>query len=195
MYLQQDSVGLAIKAIGSDEIVGLPTETVYGLAVNPYSTIAVKKLFELKERDDDNPVSLLVDSYETFKTLDIVSYSEEVLSLYWPGPLTVVVETNERFANGIGTTNPNSIGVRVPDHIVALDFLKHTGPLAVTSANKSGEKEATSHHEAERIFNTSIAFYIEGNSSINLASTVVDLRVQGGKILRQGSLLWPPSYC
>jgi len=193
--LQEDSINKAKRAIDSDEIIGLPTETVYGLAVNPYSTIAVKKLFELKERDDNNPISLLVDSYKTFKTLDIISYYEELLSLYWPGPLTVVVETNEKFANGIGTVDPNSIGVRVPDHKVAIDFLKQTGPLAVTSANKAGEKEVASHHEAEHIFNDSVKFYIEGNSTINQASTVVDLRVPGGKILRKGSVLWPPSCC
>ena len=185
----------AQRAIDNDEVIGLPTETVYGLAVNPYSETAVKKLFELKEREDNNPISLLVDSYKTFKTLDIVSYYEELLSIYWPGPLTVVVETNERFANGIGTSNPNSIGVRVPDHKVAINFLKQTGPLAVTSANKAGEKETTSHHEAKHIFNKSVEFYIEGSSTINQASTVVDLRVPGGKILRKGSVLWPPSYC
>ena len=108
---------------------------------------------------------------------------------------TVVVETKEEFAHGIGTTNPTSIGIRVPNHKTASSFLKQTGPLAVTSANRSGEKEAKSHIEAESIFKKSLPFYIEGDSTLNEASTVVDLRISGGKILRQGSLLWPPSYC
>ena len=73
--------------------------------------------------------------------------------------------------------------------------MKETGPLAVTSANRSGEKESKSHTEAESIFNKNIPLYIEGDSILKEASTVVDLRISGGKILRQGSLLWPPSYC
>ena len=195
MFLQQNDLSLAVDAIEKDEIIGLPTETVYGLAVNPYSSSAVEKLFALKERDDTKPVSLLVDSYATFCNLDIVSDYGEVLPLYWPGPLTVIVETNEEFAHGVGTKDPLSVGVRVPDHKTAVSLLKVTGPLAVTSANRSGKKEAKSHSEAESIFNNDVPLYIEGGSIINEASTVVDLRVSGGKILRQGSLLWPPSYC
>ncbi len=195
MFLQQNDLSLAVDAIEKDEIIGLPTETVYGLAVNPYSSSAVEKLFALKERDETKPVSLLVDSYATFCNLDIVSDYGEVLPLYWPGPLTVIVETNEEFAHGVGTRGPLSIGVRVPDHKTAVSLLKVTGPLAVTSANRSGEKEAKSHIEAESIFKKSLPFYIEGDSILKEASTVVDLRISGGKILRQGSLLWPPSYC
>lgn len=195
MFLQQNDLNLAIDAIEKDEIIGLPTETVYGLAVNPYSSSAVEKLFALKGRDETKPVSLLVDSYDTFCNLDIVSDYGEVLPLYWPGPLTVIVETNEEFAQGVGTKNPVSVGVRVPDHKTAVSLLKETGPLAVTSANRSGEKETKSHTEAESIFNKDIPLYIKGDSILNEASTVVDLRIEGGKILRQGSLLWPPSYC
>jgi len=195
MFLQQNDLSLAVDAIEKDEIIGLPTETVYGLAVNPYSSSAVEKLFALKERDDTKPVSLLVDSYATFCNLDIVSDYGEVLPLYWPGPLTVIVETNEEFAHGVGTKDPLSVGVRVPDHKTAVSLLKVTGPLAVTSANRSGKKETKSHSEAESIFNNDVPLYIEGGSIFNEASTVVDLRVSGGKILRQGSLLWPPSYC
>ena len=195
MFLQQNDLSLAVDAIEKDEIIGLPTETVYGLAVNPYSSSAVEKLFALKGRDETKPVSLLVDSYDTFCNLDIVSDYGEVLPLYWPGPLTVIVETNEEFAQGVGTKDPGSIGVRVPDHKTAVSLLKETGPLAVTSANRSGEKETKSHTEAESIFNNDVPLYIEGGSILNEASTVVDLRVSGGKILRQGSLLWPPSYC
>ena len=195
MFLQENDLNLAIHAIANDEVVGIPTETVYGLAVNPYSSKAVEKLFSLKERDEKKPVGLLVDSYNTFGNLEIVSDYAEALSLYWPGPLTVVVETTEQFALGVGTIDPMSIGVRVPDHKIALSFLVETGPLAVTSANRSGETEATSHIEAENIFGDGVSTYIEGESAINQASTVVDLRISGGKILRQGSLRWPPSYC
>ena len=195
MFLQENDLNLAIDAIANDEVVGIPTETVYGLAVNPYSSKAVEKLFSLKERDEKKPVGLLVDSYNTFANLEIVSDYAEALSLYWPGPLTVVVETTEQFALGVGTIDPMSIGVRVPDHKIAISFLVETGPLAVTSANRSGETEATSHIEAENIFGDGVSTYIEGESAINQASTVVDLRIPGGKILRQGSLRWPPSYC
>ena len=73
--------------------------------------------------------------------------------------------------------------------------MKETGPLAVTSANKSGMEEAKNHIEAKKIFGESVEAYIEGQATHGEGSTVVDLRVDGGEILRQGPLKWPPTYC
>ena len=193
--MQNDRLALAVEAISNNQIVGIPTETVYGIGVNPYSQEAVDKIFELKGRDGDKPLSILVSSYYDLQKLDIVSTIPEVVELYWPGPLTIVVETTKEFADGVGTKNPFSIGVRVPDNELALELLKITGPLAVTSANRSGENDITSDTEAEKIFGKNISHYIEGASVHGSGSTIIDFRVEGGEILREGPLKWPPSYC
>ena len=193
--MQNDRLALAVEAISNNQIVGIPTETVYGIGVDPYSQEAVDKIFELKGRDGDKPLSILVSSYYDLQKLDIVSTIPEVVELYWPGPLTIVVETTKEFADGVGTKNPFSIGVRVPDNELAIELLKITGPLAVTSANRSGENDITSDTEAEKIFGKNISQYIEGASVHGSGSTIIDFRVEGGEILREGPLKWPPSYC
>ena len=195
MFLRQDDVHLAIEKVQDNQIIGIPTETVYGLGVDPYSQIAIEKLFKIKERDDTKPISLLIHSFTEIHKLNISTEIPEIVELYWPGPLTIVVEVNEPFLSGIGTTNPNSVGIRVPENVLAIELLKKTGPLAVTSANISGRNESKNHIEAEKIFRASVAAYLEGEAVYGDASTVVDLRVEGGKILRQGPLMWPPSYC
>ena len=113
--MQNDKLNLAVEAINNNRVVGIPTETVYGIGVSPYSQEAVDKIFELKSRDEDKPLSILVSSYYDLQKLDIVSTIPEVVELYWPGPLTIIVETTKEFADGVGTKNPFSIGVRVPD--------------------------------------------------------------------------------
>ena len=195
MFLQKDNLNAAIEAVTEGSIIGIPTETVYGLGVDPYSEEAVKKLFNIKERDDSKPVSLLVPSYDSVHKLNIITDIPEVVDLYWPGPLTVVVETSEKFVDGVGTKSPNTIGIRVPDNELAIELLNITGPLAVTSANLTGQKEAKNHQEAEEIFKDSVKHYIEGEAVHGNGSTVVDLREPGGEILREGPLKWPPSYC
>jgi len=195
MFLQKDNLNAAIKSVTKGSIIGIPTETVYGLGVDPYSEEAVKNLFNIKERDDSKPVSLLVPSYDSVHKLNIITDIPEVVDLYWPGPLTVVVETSEKFVDGVGTKSPNTIGIRVPDNELAIELLNITGPLAVTSANLTGQKEAKNHQEAEEIFKDSVKHYIEGEAVHGNGSTVVDLREPGGEILREGPLKWPPSYC
>ena len=193
--MQNDKLNLAVEAINNNQVVGIPTETVYGIGVNPYSQEAVNKIFDLKGRDEDKPLSILVSSYYDLQKLDIVSTIPEVVELYWPGPLTIVVETTKEFADGVGTKNPFSIGIRVPDNELAIELLKITGPLAVTSANRSGENDVTSNTEAEKIFGSNIAEYLEGAALHGSGSTIIDFRVEGGEILREGPLKWPPSYC
>ena len=193
--MQNDKIDLAVEAINNNQVVGIPTETVYGIGVNPYSQEAVDKILELKGRDEDKPLSILVSSYYDLHKLGIVSTIPEVVELYWPGPLTIVVETTEEFAGGVGTKNPLSIGIRVPDNKLAIELLKITGPLAVTSANRSGENDITSDTEAQKIFGENNAEYLEGASLHGSGSTIIDFRVDGGEILREGPLKWPPSYC
>ena len=186
---------LAIDAIRNGEVVGIPTETVYGIGVDPYSQTAVDKIFSLKERSEKKPLSILISSFHEIQKLNVTTSIPDVVELYWPGPLTIIVETSNDFANGVGTKEPSSIGVTVPENELAINLLKQTGPLAVTSANISGEEDFTSDEQARAAFGDEISHYLSGESLHGNGSTVVDLRVDGGEVLRQGPLKWPPSYC
>jgi len=193
--LLKNNLGDAINAVKEGKIIGIPTETVYGIGVDPYSQSAVDKIFELKERSLDKPLSVLISSYEEISKLDVVSKIPDVVELYWPGPLTIIVETKAKFANGVGTNNPLTIGIRVPDNELAIELLKNTGPLAVTSANISGNENILNHIDAENEFESKIAIYLEGESVLGSGSTIVDFTKDEWEILREGPLKWPPSYC
>ena len=191
----KNNLGDAINAVKEGKIIGIPTETVYGIGVDPYSQSAVDKIFELKERSLDKPLSVLISSYEEISKLDVVSKIPDVVELYWPGPLTIIVETKAKFANGVGTNNPLTIGIRVPDNELAIELLKNTGPLAVTSANISGNENILNNIDAENEFGSKIAIYLEGESVLGSGSTIVDFTKDEWEILREGPLKWPPSYC
>ena len=191
----KNNLGDAINAVKEGKIIGIPTETVYGIGVDPYSQSAVDKIFDLKERSLDKPLSVLISSYEEISKLSVVSKIPDVVELYWPGPLTIIVETKAKFANGVGTNNPLTIGIRVPDNELAIELLKNTGPLAVTSANISGNENILNHIDAENEFESKIAIYLEGESALGSGSTIVDFTKDEWEILREGPLKWPPSYC
>ena len=193
--MQEDNIQKAIACIKNEEVVGIPTETVYGIGVDPHSQAAVDKIFNLKERDENKPLSILVHSFQDLINLKIISKVPEIVELYWPGPLTIIVESELNFANGVGTKNPNSIGVRVPDNELTLELLKKTGPLAVTSANISGQEDITNEKDAESVFGDKIGHYLQGSALHGSGSTIVDFRDEEFKVIREGPLKWPPSYC
>ena len=193
--MQEDNIQKAIACIKNEEVVGIPTETVYGIGVDPLSQAAVDKIFDLKERDENKPLSILVHSFHDLIKLKIISKVPEIVELYWPGPLTIIVESELNFADGVGTKNPNSIGVRVPDNELALELLKKTGPLAVTSANISGQEDITNEKDAESVFGDKIGHYLQGSALHGSGSTIVDFRDEEFKVIREGPLKWPPSYC
>ena len=193
--MQGDNIQKAIACIKNEEVVGIPTETVYGIGVDPLSQAAVDKIFNLKERDENKPLSILVHSFHDLIKLKIISKVPEIVELYWPGPLTIIVESELNFADGVGTKNPNSIGVRVPDNELALELLKKTGPLAVTSANISGQEDITNEKDAEAVFGDKIGHYLQGSALHGSGSTIVDFRDEEFKVIREGPLKWPPSYC
>lgn len=193
--MQEDNIQKAIACIKNEEVVGIPTETVYGIGGDPHSQAAVDKIFNLKERDENKPLSILVHSFHDLIKLKIISKVPEIVELYWPGPLTIIVKSELNFADGVGTKNPNSIGVRVPDNELALELLKKTGPLAVTSANISGQEDITNEKDAESVFGDKIGHYLQGSALHGSGSTIVDFRDEEFKVIREGPLKWPPSYC
>ena len=154
--------------------VGVPTDTVYGLAAQRWAT---PELFRLKGRPGDKAIPVLVGSVADAQRLAVfTSVARRLAHRHWPGPLTLVLA-----AGG------NTIGVRMPDHPSMLDLLSITGPLAVTSANRSGEPPALSARDAQQIFGEEVPCYLPGVCPGGVSSTVIEaLPGRAPRVLRPG---------
>ena len=177
----------AIRLIAGGEVVGIPTDTVYGIAADPHSQEAVDRLFWVKGRNIDQPVGLLVASVD--QAIEIVvlpGYALDWASEHWPGPLNLIARPRGAWPRGVG--DPKSLAVRVPDHMVALSLLEAAGPLAVTSANRTSEPETLSDTEARLALGDDVAIYLPGVSPGGVASTAIDVRDENPRLLRRGPL-------
>ncbi|MEA1902198.1 MAG: L-threonylcarbamoyladenylate synthase [Actinomycetota bacterium] len=184
------TVEAAVEAIRAGEVVGLPTDTVYGIGADPLNESAVAKLFELKGRPENKPVGLLVATVEQAKLAgEIHGDAEALVADNWPGALTLVVIPKIIIASWVGDSQRRTVGIRVPDHPIARELLAAAGPLAVTSANRSGGPEALDHVAAREAFGDDVAVYLEGSSPGGVASTVVDATTDEFTVLRQGPLV------
>ncbi len=159
----------------------------YGLGVDPGQPEAVRALFELKGRPSDKPIGLLAASLEDLRPLvDINQPAIELADEFWPGPLTLVVASAVPLPDWVGDHARHTVAVRVPDHATARRLFASTGPLAVTSANRSGEPPANDDGEARAIFGEAVAVYLPGASRRGAASTVVDVTVDPPRVVREG---------
>ena len=182
-------VEAAAAAVESGLVVGIPTDTVYGVGADPLNAAAVARLFELKGRPAHKPIGLLVASAQQASVVGLVEGRAAELAVeHWPGAMTLVVRPRVVMADWVGDAQSETVGVRVPDHPAALDLLERTGPLAVTSANKSGGTEAMSDVEARGAFGDEVAVYLEGVCPGGAASTVVDATGPRLSVLRAGPI-------
>jgi tRNA threonylcarbamoyl adenosine modification protein (Sua5/YciO/YrdC/YwlC family) len=181
------TIDAAVEAVRAGAVVGLPTDTVYGIGVDPLNGSAVGRLFDLKGRPEHKPIGLLVASIEQARMIgEIEGLAAELAKAHWPGALTLVVTPKVILANGVGDAQRSTVGIRVPDHPVALELLELSGPLAVTSANHSGGAEARDDIDARGIFGEGVAIYLPGVAPGGQASTVVDATGARLAVLRQG---------
>ena len=177
----------AVAAILAGQVVGVPTDTVYGIGVDPFDQDAVSRLFELKGRPRHKPVGVLVATVEQAAEIaDLGETGSRLAAAHWPGALTLVARPKVVMADWVGDEQRQSIGIRVPGHEVALELLRSTGPLAVTSANRSGQAETMDDRTARALFGASVAVYLEGTAPGGVASTVVDVTGCAVSVLRQG---------
>ncbi|MFP7760804.1 L-threonylcarbamoyladenylate synthase [Marisediminicola sp. LYQ134] len=157
---------LARVALGRGELVVFPTDTVYGIAADAFSPAAVQRLLDAKGRTRAAPVAVLVPSVATLDALaeEVHDDVRALVDAFWPGGLTVIVPARSSLAWDLGETG-GTVGLRMPDDALALELLAETGPLAVSSANISGEPAAMSAVEAERMLGDSVAVYLERGAS------------------------------
>ena len=191
MKINISNIKKAKKILDNNHCVAIPTETVYGLAANAYSDIAVKKIYKLKKRPKYNP---LIIHYYTLKDLkkDCV-INKEFLSLYKkfsPGPITYILKLRDQSnISKIATNNKNTLAVRFPKHRITKHLLKILAyPLAAPSANISSKVSAVSSADVKDDFGKKLKYILEGGkSSIGVESTIISL-IKKPKILRLGGL-------
>jgi len=180
----------AAAALARGELVVLPTDTVYGLAADAFSPQAVQRLLDAKGRTRQMPPPVLVPSVATLEALaaDIPSYARAMVSELWPGALTVVFHQQASLRWDLGMTR-ETVAVRMPDDDHALALLKRTGPLAVSSANVTGQPAATTVVEAEAMLGDSVSVYLDGGPArIGEASSIVDVTGSVPRLLRTGAI-------
>jgi len=182
-----EAVEDARRALSAGGVIVIPTDTVYGLATRADDQPGVERLYDLKGRPQTRPFQVLVDgpvSLEDFgEHSDLAS---ALASAFWPGPLTIVVRASARAPAGL--VHEGRIGLRAPDHEVPLALVAASGPLAATSANRSGKPTPATVDEVRALFGDAVAAYIDGGVIETVASTVVDVAEDTISVLREGSI-------
>jgi len=181
----------AVDALEAGEVIAYPTDTVYGIACALVKPWAVGALLNAKGRGRHMPPPVLVGSRQTLDGLvfSLPTEARELVAAFWPGPLTMVLPRAESSEGWDLGGDPATVGIRMPRHTLALAILAETGPLAVTSANRSGEPPATTCDELFDLFGDDVAVYLcEDDPLEGAASTVVDLAHGPARVLRAGSV-------
>ncbi|QHF23933.1 threonylcarbamoyl-AMP synthase [Rathayibacter sp. VKM Ac-2804] len=193
---------LARTAIGRGELVVLPTDTVYGIAANAFDAAAVQRLLDAKGRTRQSPPPVLIGDVAALDALaeNVPEAVRELAKAFWPGGLTIVLHAQPSLVWDLGETR-GTVALRMPDNPVTLELLAETGPLAVSSANRTGRPSATTAQEAFDQLGDSVDVYLDAGAAgrrytdrpvgASESSTIVDataLSFEGGtlRILRQG---------
>ena len=186
----------ARQALSRGELVVMSTDTVYGVAANAFDAAAVARLLAAKGRGRQQPPPVLVSGIATMRALvaDVPAVIERAIEQLWPGALTIVLPVQPSVSWDLGDTH-GTVAVRMPEDPLALELLEECGPLAVSSANLTGQPAAVSIDAARRMLGDSIAVYLDGGASKDgIASTIIDATglfatpPRGVRVLRDGAI-------
>jgi tRNA threonylcarbamoyl adenosine modification protein (Sua5/YciO/YrdC/YwlC family) len=179
------------SAIRRGELVVMPTDTVYGVAADAFNPTAVNLLLAVKGRGRDMPVPVLVASRQMADAVveGMSDAGRALAEKFWPGALTLVVRHTSHLAWDLGETR-GTVAVRVPDHPIALSLIEQTGPLAVSSANRSGSPAPVTAMDARLQLGAAVAVYLDAGSAPDAAlpSSIVDVTGEQPRLLRAGAL-------
>jgi L-threonylcarbamoyladenylate synthase len=180
-------INLAVTALGGGDIVGLPTDTVYGLAADPFRTGAADRLFRLKSRPRNVELPVLVADRDQALSL-CISVPEVALRLmdrFWPGPLTLVLPRRPDLQADLGEEDA-TIGIRCPAHPVPLAICRAMGPIAATSANRHQQPPSTTARAVAEAIGPDLVLVLDAGTCDEAPSTVVDCSGEEPKVLRAG---------
>ena len=187
---QETAVEEATRAVRRGDLVVLPTDTVYGVGADAFSPEAVQRLLDAKGRGRQKPPPVLISSPSTLDALatDVPEFARTLAAHFWPGALTLVCHQQPSLRWDLGETR-GTVAVRLPMEGTTLAVLERTGPLAVSSANRTSMPAATTVEQAEDMLGDSVAVYLDGGTSPGgEASTIVDVTGPSARILRLGAV-------
>lgn len=183
----------AADQIRAGQVLGMPTDTFYGLAADPFNLRAVDRVYEIKSRSRHKPLSLLIEDVDQATEL-AKPLPEEFRALakkFWPGPLTIIVRAASKLPLKV-TANTGNVALRVPNANIPLAVVKAAGiPITATSANLSGESECTSAEAVREQLGVRIPIIVDGGASPReVASTIIDLTDEEArwKVIREGAI-------
>jgi L-threonylcarbamoyladenylate synthase len=189
---QQREAGIAaaVTAVRDGGLVVLPTDTVYGIGADAFTPSAVSALLAAKGRGRNMPPPVLVGSVRAAAALteSLGAFGQDLIDEFWPGPLTLVFRASPTLRWDLGDTL-GTVAVRMPLHPVALDLLRRTGPMAVSSANLHGSPPATTAADAREQLGEAVSVYLDGGPCAdNVPSTILDLTGTVPRMLRAGAV-------
>jgi L-threonylcarbamoyladenylate synthase len=181
---------LARAAIGRGALVVIPTDTVYGIAADAFSPVAVQRLLEAKGRDRTSPPPVLIPGIPTLDALavEVPDAVRHLVAAFWPGGLTVILNAQPSLRWDLGETR-GTVALRMPSNTIALELLSETGPLAVSSANRTGEPSALDAATAAKSLGDAIDVYLDGGAAgIDYGTEGVATAASGSTIVDATSL-------
>lgn len=191
---QQNLTDAAEKAgelLRNGEVVGIPTETVYGLAANAFDEVAVSKIFKAKGRPQDNPLIVHIANFEELAPLvaEVPAAAKQLAEAFWPGPLTMILPKSDKIPNAV-CAGLQTVAIRCPSHPVAHAVIEKAGvPLAAPSANLSGSPSPTNAKYVYDDMNGKIPLILDGGqSAVGVESTVITLALEKPRVLRPGGV-------
>ncbi len=185
-----DALPKVVDGVREGQLVVLPTDTVYGIGADAFSAEAVRSLLAAKGRGREMPPPVLVAEARTVDGLatDVPDWARALIADYWPGPLTLVLPAQPSLMWDLGETR-GTVALRMPDDEVALAILREVGPMAVSSANRTGNPASRTVLDAAAQLGATVTFYLDGGPSRGgLASTIVDCTGAEPVILREGAI-------
>ncbi len=187
---REDALAAAVDAVRSGDLIVLPTDTVYGIGADAFTPAAVEALLEAKGRGRDMPPPVLIGDHAVLLALaaDLPDYVEDLTEELWPGALTLILKAQPSLTWDLGETR-GTVALRMPDDETALELLRRTGPLAVSSANRSGRPAATTVLEAATQLGDAVEIYLDGGlARLGASSTILDTTVTPAQIVREGAI-------
>jgi len=185
------AIKLARRLLREGEVVALPTDTVYGLGANAFERIAVRQIFKLKQRPPDKPIPVFIYQIDDLNLVarHVPNRAWPLLQEFWPGPLTVVLPKVAALPDDV-TVGQDTVAVRIPDHPVSLELvIKFGRPLAVTSANLSGQPTPPTAQGVADQLGLALPLVLDGGPSpSSQPSTIIDLSTDPPRLLRQGPI-------
>jgi L-threonylcarbamoyladenylate synthase len=179
----------ALAVLEGQGLVAFPTDTVYGVGARVFDGVAVARIYEVKGRPEDKSIAVLMASEGELGSLaaDVPDGVRRLAAAYWPGPLTIIVRRRLEIPSEVSAVD--TIGVRVPDHPIALALLRAAGPLATSSANPSGAPNSTTADQVAKALGDRIELVIDGGVAPGGSpSTVADCSGPEPRILREGPI-------